>query len=34
MIYTYPDALGLAMGLDHDVLVTEDVPPLRELEAS
>ena len=34
LIHTYPDALGLAMGLDHDVLVTEDVPPLRELEAS
>ena len=34
LIHTYPDAVGLAMGLDHDVLVTEDVPPLRELEAS
>lgn len=34
LIHTYPDAVGLAMGLDHDVLVNEDVPVLRELEAS
>jgi len=33
LIHTYPDALGLAMGLDHDVLVAPDLPPLRELDA-
>ncbi len=34
LIHTYPDAVGLAMGLDPDVLVTEDLGPLRELDAA
>lgn len=33
MIYTYPDSVGLLLGVDPDALVTEDIAPLRELSA-
>ena len=33
MIHSYPDAVGLALGLDPDLLVAEDLPPLSNLQA-
>jgi HD-like signal output (HDOD) protein len=31
LIYTYPDAVGLLLGIDPDSLVTDDIPPLHGL---
>lgn len=31
LIHTYPDAVGLLLELDPDVLASPDIPPLREL---
>lgn len=32
LIHSYPDAVGLALGVDPDLLVAEDIPPLLNLQ--